>query len=142
LAGVGGPRDPTNARGTMTTLLKHQELADKAQETEMTTSHVDATRPPSVTFFGTLILRSFSFDCLFHLSVFLFIVSLLSFLLFRVTVSATRGGWNNTRWPQNLELRWLHASGLSSCGLSFYRSPFSSFSFLFLQFLFSSSQLR
>jgi hypothetical protein len=29
-AGVGGPSDPTNARGTMTTLLKHLELAEKA----------------------------------------------------------------------------------------------------------------
>jgi hypothetical protein len=76
LAGVGGPRDPTNARGTMTTLLKHQELAEKAQETEMTTSHVDATRPPSVIFFGTLILRSFS----------LLFVSSFSFFVYRFTV--------------------------------------------------------
>jgi hypothetical protein len=60
LAGVGGPSDPTIARGNITSLLKHLELAEKAQETEMTTSHADATRPLSVTFFGTFILKSFS----------------------------------------------------------------------------------
>jgi hypothetical protein len=60
-AGVGGPTDPTNARGTVTTLLKHLELASRAEKTSMTASHVDATRPPSVTFFGTLVARSFKF---------------------------------------------------------------------------------
>jgi hypothetical protein len=98
---------------------------------------------PAVTFFGTLISRSFSFACLFRqFSIhFLFIVSLSVF--FRVsfrfhlefsfveTVQPFRGGWNNTRWPLNLRLRWLYASRLSSCGLSFYRSLFSSFSFPF-----------
>ncbi|XP_068902714.1 ankyrin repeat domain-containing protein 50-like isoform X1 [Tenebrio molitor] len=50
--------------------------------------------------------------------------------------------WNNTRWPQNSGLRWLYASRLSSCGLSFYRSLFSSFSFPFPSiplFFFSAS---
>jgi hypothetical protein len=69
LAGVRGPSHPTIARGNITSLLKHLELAEKAQETEMTTSHGDRTRPPSVTFFGTFVLRSFSFVCLFQLSV-------------------------------------------------------------------------
>jgi hypothetical protein len=46
-------------------------------------------------------------------------------------VEPFRGGWNNTRWPQNLRLRWLYASRMSRCGLSFYRSLFSSFSFPF-----------
>jgi hypothetical protein len=41
LAGVGGPRDPTIARGKITSLLKQLELARKS-----TTSHDDATRPP------------------------------------------------------------------------------------------------
>jgi hypothetical protein len=41
------------------------------------------------------------------------------------------GGWNRTSWPLNFRLRWLYASRLSSCGLSFYRSLFSSFSFPF-----------
>jgi hypothetical protein len=88
-----------------------------------------------------LILRFFSFVCLsFQLSVFFLIVSLSSFLLrfhFRVTVPAITPGWNNTRWPQNLGVRWLHASRLSSCGLSFYRSFF----FFLLSFSFNSSFL-
>jgi hypothetical protein len=110
LAVVRGPSDPTIACGTITTLLKHLELAEKTRR------HMSTRRA-----------------LLFHHSVFLFIVSLSLFLRFhfRVTVQAIRGGWNNTRCPQNLELRWLHASRLPSCGLSFYRSPFSSFSFLF-----------
>jgi hypothetical protein len=63
------------------------------------------------------------------------------FRLFRVffcgDCASQRGGWNNTRWPQNMELRWLHASRLSSCGLSFYRSFF----FFPLSFSFNSSLL-
>jgi hypothetical protein len=31
LAGVGGPSDPTIARGKITSLLKHLELAEKAR---------------------------------------------------------------------------------------------------------------
>jgi hypothetical protein len=109
---------------------------------------------PAVTFFGTLISRSFSFVCLFHQSVhFLFIVSAFICLSFHFRVSfrfhfefsfveTVPASWNNTRWPQNFGLRWLYASRLSSCGLSFYRSLFSSFSFPFPSiplFFFSAS---
>jgi hypothetical protein len=67
LASVGGPSDPTIARGNITSLLKHLEL----WKTEKARRHMSGrtTRPPSVTFFGTLILRFFSFVCLFQLSV-------------------------------------------------------------------------
>jgi hypothetical protein len=87
---------------------------------------------PPVTFFGTLISRSFGFVCLFHHSVFLSFHFRVSFRFhFELLCRPFRGGWNNTRWPLNFELRWLYASRLSSCGLSFYRSLFSSFSFPF-----------
>jgi hypothetical protein len=110
----------------------------------MTTRHAH----PAVTFFGTLISRSFS---LFRQSVHFFVYHFrnqfflsfrfqfhfqfhfrfsFEFLLWRLC-QPFRGGWNNTRWPQNLRLRWLYASRLSSCLLSFYRSLFSSFSFPF-----------
>jgi hypothetical protein len=104
----------------------------------MTTRHAH----PAVTFFGTLSSRSFS---LFHQSVHFFVYHFrnqfflsfrfqfhfrfsFEFLLWRLC-QPFRGGWNNTRWPQNLRLRWLYASRLSSCLLSFYRSLSSSFSF-------------
>jgi hypothetical protein len=64
LAGVGGPRDPTIARGTIRSLLKQLELADNARH--MTTRRVH----PAVTFFGTLISRSFSFVCVVSQSIF------------------------------------------------------------------------
>jgi hypothetical protein len=48
------------------------------------------------------------------------------------------GGWNHTCWPLNFRLRWLYASRLSSCGLSFL--SFSFFFFL-LPFSFNSSFL-
>jgi hypothetical protein len=105
---------------------------------------------PAVTFFGTLISRSFSlFVCfvsqfifffVYRFSIqFFFIISLLVFFrgftfefsFVEKLCQPFRGGWNNTRWPQNFEVRWLYASRLSSCGLSFYRSLFSSFSFPF-----------
>jgi hypothetical protein len=143
LAGVGGLRVPTIARGKIRSLLEYLELADNARHMTTRRAH------PAVSFFGTLISRSFSFVCLFHQSVhfyrftfeFSFAVSFLSFF-FVVTVPAIRGSWNNTHWPLNLGLRWLHASRLSSCGLSFYRSLFSSFSFPFpsiLLFFFTTS---
>jgi hypothetical protein len=89
LAGVGGPSDPTIARGNITSLLKHLELAEKKHDV---TCRRDA--PTFRHIFGTFILRSFSFACLFHYSVFLLIVALSSFLLrlhFRVTVPAITG---------------------------------------------------
>jgi hypothetical protein len=92
----------------------------------------------------TLLLSHLSF----HLSVLLvcFIIQFFyrftfGFLLlhfFVETVPAIRGGWNNTRWPQNLGLKWLHASSLSSCGLSFYCSLFF---FFLLSLSFNSSFL-
>jgi hypothetical protein len=67
LAGVGGSSDPTIARGNITSLLKHLELAGKARH------HMSTRRAhPAVTFFGTLISRLFSFVCLFHQSVHFF----------------------------------------------------------------------
>jgi hypothetical protein len=93
------------------------------------TSHADATRPPCRHIFRDAHFEIIQF-CLFVSSFSFFIVSLLSFIS-EILCQPLRGGWNNTRCPQNLELRWLHASRLSSCGLSFYRSLFSSFSFPF-----------
>jgi hypothetical protein len=51
--------------------------------------------------------------------------------LYSLCASQFWGGWNHTCWPLNFRLRWPHASRLSSCGLSVYRSLFSSFSFPF-----------
>jgi hypothetical protein len=85
------PRGPTFARGTIRSLLKDLELADNARHMTSRRAH------PAVTFFGTLISRSFSFVCvvsqfIFSLSVqdsFLFIVSLSVSLsvFFRVSLS-------------------------------------------------------
>jgi hypothetical protein len=82
LAGVGGPRDPTIARGTIKSLLEYLELADNARHMTTRRAH------PAVTFFGTLISRSFSFVCLFRQLVhFLFIVSAFSFFIVSLSVS-------------------------------------------------------
>jgi hypothetical protein len=90
-------------------------------------------------FFSFFLVSSFGFACLFHHSVFYrFTFGFLLLNFFVETVPAIRGGWINTRWPQNLGLRWLHASRLSSCGLSFYRSLFF---FFLLSFSFNSSFL-
>jgi hypothetical protein len=109
-------RDRNNA-------TQNLELASKAEKTAMTTSHADATRPPSVTFvtfFGTLVSRSI-FVCWFN-----------PILLWKLC--QPRGGWNNTFLPHSVKLRWLHAAGLSSCDPSFLRPPFFfSFSLLLAQ---------
>jgi hypothetical protein len=108
---VGDPSDPTNARGTVTALLEHLELASKTEKTLTTTSLVDATRQPSATIFTSPVSKRNK--------------------SFRVTVPATQGSWKNTCWPHNVKLRWFHDSGLSSCDPSFFRPPFfSSFSSL------------
>jgi hypothetical protein len=68
------------------------------------------------------------------LSVFVvfFAVSLLRVFQYRVFVPASFGAAGITHVsPLNFMLRWPHASRLSSCGLSIYRSLFSSFSFPF-----------
>jgi hypothetical protein len=72
------PRGPTFARGTIRSLLKDLELADNARHMTSRRAH------PAVTFFGTLISRSFSFVCVVNQFIlvyrfrvhFLFIVSL------------------------------------------------------------------
>jgi hypothetical protein len=51
------PKGPTFARGTIRSLLKDLELADNARHMTTRRAH------PAVTFFGTLISRSFSFVC-------------------------------------------------------------------------------
>jgi hypothetical protein len=48
------PRGPTYARGTIRSLFENQELADNARHMTSRRAH------PAVTFFGTLISRSFS----------------------------------------------------------------------------------
>jgi hypothetical protein len=111
---------------------------------------------PAVTFFGTLISRSFSFVCV--VSQFIFSLSVqdsffvyrfafsftFGFRLFRVffrgfhlefsfvaTVPAILGRLEKHTLAPKFKAEWLYASRLSSCGLSFYRSLFSSFSFPF-----------
>jgi hypothetical protein len=94
-----------------------------------TTSHDDATRPPCRHIFRDAHFEIIQF-CLFVSSFSFFIVSLLSFI--SEILCSHYGVAGTTRvGPKNLELRWLHASRLSSCGLSFYRSLFSSLSFPF-----------
>jgi hypothetical protein len=86
LAGVGGPSDPTIARGNITSLLKHLELARKS-----TTSHVDATRPPCRHIFRDAHFEIFQF-CLFVSSVSSFFVYRFAFEFhFGVTVPAISG---------------------------------------------------
>jgi hypothetical protein len=92
------------------------------------------TRPPCRNLFRDAHFEIIQF-CLFVSSVSSFFVYrfAFSFILsfhFGVTVPAILGR-NNTRWPLNLRMRWLYASRLSSCDLSFYSSLFSSFSSLF-----------
>jgi hypothetical protein len=126
LVGVGDPNDPTIARGTITSLLKHLELAQKKHDV---TCRRDA--PTFRHIFRDVHFEIFQF-CLFVSSFIFFLFVSLSVFSCRINLESLcqplRGGWNNTPWPQNLE---LHVFGLSSCGLSFYRSPFSSFSFPF-----------
>jgi hypothetical protein len=40
LAGVGSPNDPTIARGNITSLLKHLELAEKARHMSTRRAHL------------------------------------------------------------------------------------------------------
>jgi hypothetical protein len=104
-----------------------------------TTSHDDATRPPCRHIFRDAHFEIIQF-CLFVSSFSFFIVSLLSFIS-EILCQPLRGGWNNTRWPLNLGLRWLTPLGCLAAAylfiiLFFFLSPF-----LFLQFLSSSSEL-
>jgi hypothetical protein len=97
LAGVGGPSDPTIARGNITSQLKHLELARKS-----TTSHVYATRPPCHNILRDAHFEIFQF-CLFVSSVSSFFYRftfgfLLSFLLWKLC-QPFRGGWNNMLGP-------------------------------------------
>jgi hypothetical protein len=117
---------------------------------------------PAVTFFGTLISRSFSFVCV--VSQFIFSLSVqdsffvyrfafsftFGFRLFRVffrgfhlefsfvaTVPAILGRLEKHTLAPKFKAEWLYASRLSSCGLSFIVLFF----FFLLSFSFNSSLL-
>jgi hypothetical protein len=85
LAGVGGPNDPTIARGTITSLLQQLELAEKAQEAEK--KHVTCRRDAPT-------FRHIFRDVYFEIFQFYLFVSSFSFFLrfhFRVTVPVITG---------------------------------------------------
>jgi hypothetical protein len=107
------PRGPTYARGANRSQFEDPELAVNARHLATRRAH------PAFKFFTSLIPEAESFN-------------LESF------VPATTGGLEEHMLPpQNVRLRWPHASRLASCNLSF-RTPLSLS--LSLHFLFFSSQ--